>query len=236
VAHIDSLGNASFAEAITAKNINCYQILDVFDSFRMVDVSIEKVTINKDGVSSFAGAMQINNTLNVDNTLTIGTDTVTIDPSTNGETVVVQGGIYVKNVSDINASIARSGAATFNDSVTTPNIGNGTGTLSITSEVNITSDVSCTGEISATDFIIPSDRRFKSDIEHIPGALEKIKHLSGCTYTINEKPSVGVIAQEVLDVLPAAVHTRDDGYYGVSYHGLIGLLIEAVKELSEKVK
>jgi len=230
LAHIDSLGNASFAEAITAKNINCYQILDVFDSFRMVDVSIEKVTINKDGVSSFAGAMQINNTLNVDNTLTIGTDTVTIDPSTNGETVVVQGGIYVKNASDINASIARSGAATFNDSVTTPNIGNGT------SDLNITSDVSCTGEISATDFIIPSDRRFKSDIEHIPGALEKIKHLSGCTYTINEKPSVGVIAQEVLDVLPAAVHTRDDGYYGVSYHGLIGLLIEAVKELSEKVK
>src|SRR6056300_962733 len=230
LAHIDSLGNASFAEAITAKNINCYQILDVFDSFRMVDVSIEKVTINKDGVSSFAGAMQINNTLNVDNTLTIGTDTVTIDPSTNGETVVVQGGIYVKNASDINASIARSGAATFNNSVTTPNIGNGT------SDLNITSDVSCTGEISATDFIIPSDRRFKSDIEHIPGALEKIKHLSGCTYTINEKPSVGVIAQEVLDVLPAAVHTRDDGYYGVSYHGLIGLLIEAVKELSEKVK
>jgi hypothetical protein len=227
---ISNAGNASFAEAITAKNINCYQILDVFDSFRMVDVSIEKVTINKDGVSSFAGAMQINNTLNVDNTLTIGTDTVTIDPSTNGETVVVQGGIYVKNASDINASIARSGAATFNDSVTTPNIGNGT------SDLNITSDVSCTGEISATDFIIPSDRRFKSDIEHIPGALEKIKHLSGCTYTINEKPSVGVIAQEVLDVLPAAVHTRDDGYYGVSYHGLIGLLIEAVKELSEKVK
>jgi hypothetical protein len=97
--------------------------------------------------------------------------------------------------------------------------------------------VSCgTYEVTASDFIIPSDRRFKSDIEHIPDALEKIKHLSGCTYTINEKPSVGVIAQEVLDVLPAAVHERDDGYYGVSYHGLIGLLIEAVKELSEKVK
>jgi cytoskeletal protein CcmA (bactofilin family) len=240
VAHIDSLGNASFAEAITAKNINCDQILDVFDSFRMVDVSIEKVTINKDGASSFAGAMQINNTLDVDNTLTIkdGAETdgkVTINPGVNDETITVQGGIYVKNITDINAFITRAGDATFT-SVTTPSIGNGTGSLSITSGVDCTANVSCTGEISASDFVIPSDRRFKSDIEHIPGALEKIKRLSGCTYTINGKPSVGVIAQEVLDVLPAAVHTRDDGYYGVSYHGLIGLLIEAVKELSEKVK
>jgi hypothetical protein len=235
VAHIDSLGNASFNGVINVNEINCDDALDVLNSFRMVDGNTSKVILRKDGTSSFAGAMQINSTLDVDDTLTIGTDTVTINPSSSGETVVVQGGFYVKNGSDTNVSITRGGDATFTssvttDSVTTDTIGNGT------SDLNITSDVSCNGEISASDFVIPSDRRFKSDIEHIPDALEKIKHLSGCTYTINEKPSVGVIAQEVLDVLPEAVHERDDGYYGVSYHGLIGLLIEAVKELSEKVK
>ena len=235
VAHINNLGNASFAEAITAKDINCNETLDVFNSFRMVNGSIANATINKDGTSSFAGAMQIDDTLVVDDTLTIknGAETagkVTINPGVVQDTITVQGGISVKNATVVNASITRSGAATFGDSVTTPYIGNGGDTL------NITSKVICGGEVTADDFVIPSDRRFKSDIEHIPDALEKIKHLSGCTYTINEKPSVGVIAQEVLDVLPAAVHTRDDGYYGVSYHGLIGLLIEAVKELSEKVK
>ena len=92
------------------------------------------------------------------------------------------------------------------------------------------------GDITGDDFIIPSDRRFKTEITHIPNALDKIKQISGCTYKVGDKPSAGVIAQEVLEILPEVVHTRDDGYYAVSYHGLIGLLIEAVKELSEKVK
>ena len=93
-----------------------------------------------------------------------------------------------------------------------------------------------TGEITAGDFIITSDERLKSDINKIPKALDKVKELSGYTYTINEKESAGVIAQELLKVLPESVTTKDDGYYAVSYHGLVGLLIEAVKELSEKVK
>ena len=92
------------------------------------------------------------------------------------------------------------------------------------------------GEIQADDFAITSDERLKSDIKKIPKALDKVKELSGYTYTINEKQSAGVIAQELLKVLPESVTTRDDGYYSVTYHGLIGLLIEAVKELSEKVK
>ena len=93
-----------------------------------------------------------------------------------------------------------------------------------------------TGDIEAADFVITSDERLKSDINKIPKALDKVKELSGYTYTINEKESAGVIAQELLKVLPESVTTKDDGYYAVSYHGLIGLLIEAVKELSEKVK
>ena len=117
------------------------------------------------------------------------------------------------------------------------NEGNYTATDTITGNTGSFGTLNCGGTITAvTDIVLTSDERLKSDITQISGAIEKVKQLRGCTYTINDKPSVGVIAQEVLNVLPAAVHTREDGYYGVSYHGLIGLLIEAVKELSEKVK
>jgi hypothetical protein len=47
---------------------------------------------------------------------------------------------------------------------------------------------------------------------------------------------VGVIAQEVNDVLPEVVSTRDNGYMAVRYEKLVPLLIEAIKELGEEVK
>src|SRR6056300_1233464 len=321
--YIRNDGNASFAEAITASNINCDHTLDVFNSFRMVDGSTSNVTINNLGQSSFAGEMQINNTLDVDNTLTIGTDNVTIDPSATEE-VVIQGGIYIRtgtkpvnlnafitqdgtgffkaglstnggltakgdlnikntddvvkatiSVSDGNASFA--GTMQVDSTITTGSNASFGGTLQASGVLTTGSNASFGGTLQASgvlttgsnasfggtlqasgvptygdsllgtsgsfsstlkasDFIIPSDRRFKTEISHIPNALEKVKQISGCTYMINDKPSVGVIAQEVLKILPETVHTGDDGYYAVSYHGLIGLLIEAVKELSEKVK
>jgi hypothetical protein len=137
-----------------------------------------------------------------------------------------------------------TGSVTANSGITSTNTGSfttlkgGTGSFGgtkFTDSISGTSG-SFSSTLKASDFIIPSDRRFKTEITHIPNALEKVKQISGCTYTINDKPSVGVIAQEVLKILPETVHTGDDGYYAVSYHGLIGLLIEAVKELSEKVK
>ncbi len=99
------------------------------------------------------------------------------------------------------------------------------------------SPISCLGR---WPYLLPRSNSYLNwihrDIKKIPKALDKVKELSGYTYTINEKQSAGVIAQEVLKILPETVITKDDGYYGVTYHGLIGLLIEAVKELSEKVK
>jgi len=129
---ISNPGNASFAEAITAKNVNCNETLDVFNSFRMVDGSTSNVTINNLGQSSFAGEMQINNTLDVDNTLTIKNGAVpggkvTINPGNDGETVTVQGGIYIRNEGDLNASITRGGEAYFRSSVSSGGPITGTG-------------------------------------------------------------------------------------------------------------
>ena len=87
-----------------------------------------------------------------------------------------------------------------------------------------------------------SDARIKSNIEVIPNALDKVKQLSGYTYTrtdIEDKSEkhTGVIAQEVLKVLPEAVHlgSTEEDTMSVAYGNMVGLLIEAIKELNDKV-
>ena len=48
-------------------------------------------------------------------------------------------------------------------------------------------------------------------------------------------PNVGVIAQEVEEVFPQLVHNRDNGFKGVDYAKLTGLLIEAIKEQQKQI-
>ena len=92
---------------------------------------------------------------------------------------------------------------------------------------------------SKYDVTAYSDRRVKTNIEVIPDALEKVKKLSGYTFnrtdTKHEVKQTGVIAQEVMEVLPEAVNGDDEGGYSVAYGNMVGMLIEAVKELSAKV-
>lgn len=84
-----------------------------------------------------------------------------------------------------------------------------------------------------------SDIRLKSDIEIIENALAKVKNIRGVTYTrtdlIGSPRQTGVIAQEVQAVIPEAIVTDHDGILAVTYGGLVGILIEAIKELSAKV-
>jgi hypothetical protein len=82
-----------------------------------------------------------------------------------------------------------------------------------------------------------SDERLKSDIHTIPNALEKLTSLRGVNYIKDGKESTGVIAQEVEKVLPQVVHTAEDEMQtkSVAYGNMVGLLIEAVKELKAEV-
>ena len=87
-----------------------------------------------------------------------------------------------------------------------------------------------------------SDERLKDNIVVIDGALEKVSQLRGVTYdrTDTEEPfrQTGVIAQEVEKVLPEAVITADDEMQtkSVAYGNMVGLLIEAIKELKAEVE
>ena len=92
-----------------------------------------------------------------------------------------------------------------------------------------------------------SDERLKTDIVKIDGALDKVAQLNGYTftYTADGKKSAGVIAQEVQKVLPSAIvesklplKMGDDDeteYMTVQYDQLMGLMIEAIKELKAEV-
>jgi hypothetical protein len=91
------------------------------------------------------------------------------------------------------------------------------------------------------DVIAYSDERVKNNIEVIKNALGKIKEVRGVTFTRNdyddkEKRHTGVIAQEILKVLPEAVTEDSDGMYSVSYGNLAGLFIEAIKEQQTQIE
>ena len=83
-----------------------------------------------------------------------------------------------------------------------------------------------------------SDKRLKDNIETLEDGLTKVEQLRGVTYTRDGKENIGVIAQEVEKILPEIVLTADDemGTKSVDYSRITAVLIEAVKELSAKVK
>jgi hypothetical protein len=96
-----------------------------------------------------------------------------------------------------------------------------------------------TGNLVATIHHSSSDERLKTDIQSIPDALIKISQINGVTYLRTDTPETvrhtGVIAQEVEAVLPEVVAIGLDGYKVVAYGNMIGLLVEAIKELKAEV-
>jgi hypothetical protein len=82
-----------------------------------------------------------------------------------------------------------------------------------------------------------SDIRLKKDIEPITGALDKVQALNGVTFeylddNITDR-ATGLIAQDVQAVLPEAVIENANGHLAVGYGNMVGLLVEAIKELTQ---
>lgn len=142
---------------------------------------------------------------------------------------------------------AATGVISFNDAVTS--VAGKTGAVALavadisglqtaldgklsTSGGTITGSLTCTGDITAF-----SDIRTKSHVETISEAIYKVKQLRGVSYIskFNMEPRIGVIAQEVERVVPEVVHTHSDGLKSVAYPNLVGLLIEAIKDLEARV-
>ena len=99
-----------------------------------------------------------------------------------------------------------------------------------------------TGDITAFGSI--SDIRLKENIEPITNALDKVSQIGGYTFNYKKNPDVrmtGVIAQEVEKVLPEVIYTTaeigsEEENLAVRYENMIGLLVEAIKELKTEVE
>lgn len=94
------------------------------------------------------------------------------------------------------------------------------------------------GNITAAgDVISNSDIRLKSDIKPINNPVEIVKALNGKSYIKDDRASIGLIAQEVEEVLPQLVHTADDemGTKSVAYGNIVAVLIEAIKEQQKQI-
>jgi hypothetical protein len=92
-----------------------------------------------------------------------------------------------------------------------------------------------------TDIVAYSDARVKEDVKLIENSLEKIKAIRGVSFTRNDvkdkqKRSIGVIAQEVLAVLPEVVSGTEQDMYSVAYGNMVGLLIEGIKEQQKQIE
>lgn len=97
---------------------------------------------------------------------------------------------------------------------------------------NLSGSFTATGNITAY-----SDERLKENVETIEGALNKVLQMRGVMYDKDGERGTGVIAQEMQQVMPEVVLDSGRGeYLSVAYGNLVGVLIEAIKELKVEIE
>ena len=145
-------------------------------------------------------------------------------------------GTGYSNRTDLGLFTAATSTANATEKVRITGEGNvGIGTTSPSYKLDVSGDIRATADIIAY-----SDARVKENINTITDALTKVTSLRGVSYTRKDtedkSEKVGVIAQEVLEVLPQVVQQDTNGNYSVSYGNIVGVLIEAIKELKTEVE
>jgi hypothetical protein len=96
------------------------------------------------------------------------------------------------------------------------------------------------------DWAVASDRRFKKDIVPISNAVDLVKNLEGVRYNYDReafpdkkfptKSQVGLIAQDVNQILPEVVNIDNEGYYSIGYGSIVPVLIQAIKEQQARIE
>ena len=215
---------------------------------------------SKQILSQFDGPVTFNNNVKViGNNLEINNEIDSID--TTSGSLVVSGGVGIAKSVNVGGSIDVDGVKIEDNNVFPssgiltvrsntlggdnkyPSITLGGTVSGVTNAIAISTHTTISGFLSVTDDITAfwtSDERLKDNISTIEQPLNKIISISGNTFDWNERSNksghdVGLIAQEIKQVLPEAVVTRESGYLAVDYHKVIPLLVEAIKELSNKV-
>ena len=194
--------------------------------------------------------------------ISMASSNITLKSLVSDKDMIFQGNDGGSGITALTLDMSAAGEATFNDSVFA---GTGLFGLNSDDHIQMVNDTSIKftvnggeemrllaagtlhvdGDIIAFSSTI-SDERLKENIQPIENALSKVGQLNGVTftYTPDGKDSAGLIAQDVEKVLPSAVQEMevplkvDDGneYKVLQYDQTIGLLVEAIKELTAKVE
>jgi hypothetical protein len=177
--------------------------------------------------AAFTGNVSVGGTFGATGAATFA-GIVTLNRSGSGSLILNQGNnvgaIHFKNASTTYGQLGANSTYPLYSSS-----GAGTALMYVDTSGNLT---------AAANVTAYSDRRLKTDIETITDALDKIERMRGVSYVRKDSGAhrVGVIAQEVKKVVPEVVHRGEKGILAVSYGDLVGVLIEAVKELSARVR
>ena len=139
--------------------------------------------------------------------------------------------------SQVNGTLGITGVTSITNTTQSTSIT--TGALKVSGGVGIAKTLNVGEDVVA---YASSDRRLKDNILPIENSLQKINQIGGYSFEWNvEKQNIysgkdyGVIAQEIEQILPELVDTRENGYKAVKYDRLVSLLIEGIKELSKQV-
>jgi hypothetical protein len=112
-----------------------------------------------------------------------------------------------------------------------------TGALVVSGGVGVGGNINLGGSLTATGNVTAySDARLKENLKVIPNAIEKVQQLTGYTFDRTDLgvAQTGLLAQDVQKVMPEAV--TEGEYLGVNYGSLVGLLVEAIKELKAEIQ
>ena len=211
-------------------------ILNVNPNGAVVSGVLTATTVSATSISatsaSFSGDVSIGGTLTYEDVNNV--DSIGI--------VTARSGVHF-GLAGVGGSVSSAGNATFAGIVTATSFsGAFSGTTGVFDSIVVGSAVTAnssgivvTGVTTATDFNSTSDERLKENITTVENAVEVNNQLRGVRFEWKRdgRPSYGVIAQELEQVLPELVSDTDPKT--VNYNGIIGVLIEAVKELSARV-
>jgi hypothetical protein len=230
-----SMGGAlTVGGGITAARLDCSGVMKsgsittgAFSATSLAASATTPSTTTGSGALVVGGGAGIGGALNVGGGITaasldLGTGAIKSGPVTCG------------NITSSGTFSATTLSATSNTASTST----GSGALVVAGGVGIGGLLNATTIVASGNITAFSDSRFKEDIKTIENALEKTQALNGVSYTdkASKEKRIGLIAQEIKEVIPEVVFVNgDDQIHSVAYGNLVGLLVQAIKELNAKV-
>jgi len=202
---MSAAGAATFNDSVTATSVTANG-----------GVTVDNITIDGTEIDLSSGDL----TLDVAGDINLDAD--------GGDVIIKDDGTEIGRFANSSSDFVIQSAVSDKDMIFKGNDGGSTITA-------LTLDMSGAGAATFNNDVTAfSDERLKDDIETITNALDKVTNMRGVTFTREGRQGTGVIAQEMQKVMPEVVHDEGE-YMSVAYGNLVGVLIEAVKELKAEV-